>query len=95
MSRHSRQLAPNPRIREHAEAIARAAGAMGAPRIPDEALFAGGCDPSDTEIHSLLVAFEAGQLERLARQSDPGYRAAVADELLQMPEAVTNTGDAR
>ena len=52
------------RLRQQALEAAHAAGAMGAPRIPDEALFAGGTDPSDTAIHCMLQAFEAGRLER-------------------------------
>ena len=54
----------DPRLRQQALEAAHAAGAMGAPRIPDEALFAGGADPSDTAIHCLLQAFDEGRLER-------------------------------
>ena len=43
---------------------ARAAGRMGASRIPDEALFPGGLSPSDTGLLRALDAFIAGQQER-------------------------------
>lgn len=49
---------------------AHAAGRLGASRIPDEVLFAGGRDPSDTAIHALLTAFEAGQLVRRSESNE-------------------------
>jgi hypothetical protein len=62
----SRQLptTPDPAARAKAEDAARAAGRLGAVRIPDEALFPGGLDPSDSCVVRLLDAFLAGQLER-------------------------------
>ena len=52
--------------RDRATAVqaAAAAGRLGLPRLPDEALFAGGLDPSDTAVIRLLDAYLAGQLER-------------------------------
>jgi hypothetical protein len=58
------QLAPSPRAREQAVEAARAAGQMGAARVPDEALFPGGLDPSDSCVIAVLDAFLSGQLER-------------------------------
>lgn len=92
MSRPSRQFPPDPRARQRAVDLARTAGRLGATRVPDEALVLAGPDPSDTAIHGLLVAFESGQLvrkeARADRQSSPGYRAAVAEEMLSTPESI-------
>jgi len=54
----------DPRAREKAEALARDAGRMGAARIPTEALFPGGLDPSDSAVVRILDAYLAGRLER-------------------------------
>lgn len=89
MSRPSRHPPADPRAREKAADLARTAGRMGAMRVPDEALVILGPEASDTAVFAVLSALDAGQLERrAARQSDPGYQAAVVEELLQTPEAV-------
>lgn len=62
----SRHIFPptDPRDRERAEDLARTAGRMGAARIPTEALFPGGLDPSDSAVVRILDAYLAGRLER-------------------------------
>ena len=52
------------RDRERAVEAARAAGRIGLSRIPDQALFPGGLDPSDSCVIAVLDAYLAGQLER-------------------------------
>lgn len=64
MTRYA-SLPPDPRAREKAEAMAHAAGRMGATRVPDEVLVIAGLDASDTAVYAILQALEAGQLERL------------------------------
>lgn len=54
----------DPRARDRAIAEARAAGRLGARRVPDTALFPGGLDPSDSCVVQILDAYLAGQLER-------------------------------
>lgn len=60
----NQQIPPDPRAREKAEELARAAGRMGAMRVPDEALVVLGPDASDTAVFAVLSALDAGQLER-------------------------------
>jgi len=59
-----RPLPSDPRTRNRAITEARAAGRLGARRVPDTALFPGGLDPSDSALVQILAAFEDGQLER-------------------------------
>lgn len=128
MSRYNstQPLPASRRARAHAEDIARAAGRLGAVKVPDEALVLAGSDPSDSQIVALLSALEAGQLERRMQDgtaeasgdaipsvgptanrmtclsgpemqekdsvgghlhADPGYLSAVAEEMLELPEA--------
>lgn len=58
-------------------------------RLPTEQLFRVGAegleDISDDTLRRRLD--DAGR-QALRRQSDPGYRAAVAEEMLQLPESV-------
>jgi hypothetical protein len=54
----------DPRASKRAESLARDAGRRGAERIPTEALFPGGLDPSDSAVVRLLDAYLAGRLER-------------------------------
>ena len=61
---------PDPRTRERAEELARLAGELGAARIPAEALFADGRDPTNTAILCLLQALEDGQLVRRRHRFD-------------------------
>lgn len=81
----ARDYNSDPRARTQALELARAEGRAGAGRLSDEVLLATGPDPSDTFIGLALDQLEAG---RRARQNDPAYRAAVNEELLQLPEAV-------
>jgi len=59
-----RPLPSDPRTRNRAITEARAAGRLGARRVPDTALFPSGLDPSDSCVVAVLDAYLAGQLER-------------------------------
>lgn len=76
----------DPRARAHALDLARTAGKLGATRIPAEA-HALIPDPSDSTVVAILTALDEGRLVRM-RQEDEGYVAAVAEEMLQLPESV-------
>lgn len=58
-------------IRDEAVDAARAAGKMGATRLPDSVLFTRGREISDTTVVRCLNALEAGHAERELAQSAP------------------------
>lgn len=62
---------------------------MTMPRLPTEELFRVGADGLEP-IGDNTLELRLGEIERstLRRQSDPGYQAAVVEELLQQPEAI-------